>query len=110
MAAQLKGLSWLLKGFANLFGYAIGKMVAALGIGYVVYTGLDTGIGKAQGYIEDLINGLGGPDFIGILISDSIEILNIGPAISIYFGGMASVAAIMTAKKFIQFRNSPGAS
>ena len=82
-------VGWILAGLANAAGSIVFKTLAALGIGFVTYTGVDLLMSGAEAKIFELLGTLG-PNTVALY-----GVLKIGQCIKTVFVGLGMRAAFM---------------
>jgi len=89
-------LGFLWSAFAAVLPSLVGRVLLALGIGAVAYTGLDILVNQGEQLILDQLNA-GGADVYGLL-----RYLGVVAAIKMHTATMLSIVAILMAEKSLK--------
>ena len=82
-------VGWIIAGLANAAGGIVFRVLAALGIGFVTYTGVDFLMTGAEAKIFELLGSMG-PNTVALY-----GVLKIGQCIKTVFVGLGMRAAFM---------------
>lgn len=88
MPALAPIIGWLIAALAGAVGTFVGRVLISLGLGYITYQGVDTGIGWARDQVFAKLMGLPA-DVIGML-----GVLQVGTSVSILASALVVRATI----------------
>lgn len=77
-------LAWLLGGLVSIAGSLLGRVLIALGVGYVSYTGITSGLTYLSNLVQSNVNSS------GVLVVQALGLVQFDVVVGIIFGAVAA--------------------
>jgi hypothetical protein len=77
-------LAWLLGGLVSIAGSLLGRILIGLGVGYVAYTGITSGLTYLSNLIQSNVNSA------GVLVVQALGLVQFDVVVGIIFGAVTA--------------------